>query len=211
MKPYYLVWSFASINTWIWSSVFHTRDTPVTEKLDYFSAALSIGLGLYVAVIRLFHLYPKTRNRLVLTSVDQFRPRILRLWTLLSGLIYLGHVSYLSLSPQFDYSYNIVFNLIIGLIHNGLWIIYSLPANYSILRRFPSEPKAYRPSFVGSAGRIVAITTIATGLELFDFPAIGGVIDAHSLWHLATAPLVGYWYQFLVSDALDGSWRELRA
>lgn len=25
MRPYYIIWSFASMNAWFWSSVFHTR------------------------------------------------------------------------------------------------------------------------------------------------------------------------------------------
>lgn len=28
MKRYYLVWSFTSVNAWVWSTVFHTRGTP---------------------------------------------------------------------------------------------------------------------------------------------------------------------------------------
>jgi len=37
---------------WVWSAVFHTRDLPVTEKLDYFSAAGFIVSGLMIQFIR---------------------------------------------------------------------------------------------------------------------------------------------------------------
>jgi hypothetical protein len=37
-------------------------------------------------------------------------------------------------------------------------------------------------------------------LELFDFPPLGRVIDAHSLWHAATILLANGWYKFLIRD-----------
>ena len=41
-----------SLNTWLWSAVFHTRDVGWTEKMDYFSAALLIVCGIVVQFIR---------------------------------------------------------------------------------------------------------------------------------------------------------------
>ncbi|KAJ6630255.1 Per1-like-domain-containing protein [Mycena sp. CBHHK59/15] len=188
MKAYYIIWSFTGLNAWIWSSVFHTRDLGTTERLDYFSAALTIFYALYYTVVRLFHLYPTPRkNRLTLSIPDAPRASSLthKAWSLLCILVYLGHVSYLTLLPRFDYAYNIVFNTGVGLTHNALWLV--------------------------KAGIFVALTTAATALELFDFPPVARVIDAHSLWHLATAPIAVMWYDFLVQDARDESWREHRA
>ena len=37
-------------------------------------------------------------------------------------------------------------------------------------------------------------------LEVLDFPAIGGYVDAHAFWHAATVPLTGVWYSFIVRD-----------
>ncbi|KAJ6606174.1 Per1-like protein [Mycena vulgaris] len=213
MKWYYILWSFTGLSAWTWSAVFHTRDLAITERLDYFSAALTILYSLYYTVIRLFHLYPTPRrNRLTLSTPDPppGSSPMHKAWSLLCILVYLGHVSYLSLLPRFDYVYNIVFNMIIGLTHNALWLLFSLPASISVFRRFPSRPKSYRPAFVTKAGVFVALTTAASALELFDFPPIARVIDAHSLWHLATAPIAMMWYDFLVQDARDESWKEIR-
>ncbi|RDB19375.1 Protein PER1 [Hypsizygus marmoreus] len=188
MKKFYLVWSFLSVNAWFWSSVFHTRDKPITEKLDYFCAASSILFALYYTVIRLFHLYPSQKAHSTI--------RIYTLWTSLCGITFLSHISYLSLLPRFDYAYNIVFNLIIGLAHNALWLLYSLPISF--IQRFPSKPKSYRPPYASKAAVFVALTTAATALEVFDFPPLGRVIDAHALWHLATVPIGLFWkYIFL--------------
>ncbi|KAJ6546817.1 Per1-like protein [Mycena capillaripes] len=213
MKAYYIIWSFTGLNAWIWSAVFHTRDLGFTEKLDYFSAAMTIFYALYYSVIRLFHLYPAPRRtKLTLSTPDSPPTSSLthKAWSLFCILVYLGHVSYLTLLPRFDYVYNIVFNMVIGLTHNALWLLYSLPASISVLRRFPDRPKSYRPAFVTKAGIFVALTTAASALELFDFPPLLRVIDAHSLWHLATAPIAMLWYDFLIEDARDESWREHR-
>jgi len=210
MKPYYITWSLISINAWLWSSVFHTRDLPWTEKMDYFSAALSILYALYYTVIRLFHLYaPKPRYRAVISSnwdnVDDLARKI---WSYVCAVIYLGHVSYLTLLPRFNYTYNMAFNIVLGLTHNLLWLAYSLPTSLTVIRRFRSRPKLYRPAFVNKAALLVGLMTAATALELFDFPPILRVIDAHALWHLSTVPMVMWWYNFMIQDATDDSWRE---
>ncbi|KAF8653417.1 hypothetical protein AX16_003960 [Volvariella volvacea WC 439] len=225
MKGYYLTWSVVSVNAWIWSSVFHTRDLPTTEKLDYFSAALAIMYALYYTVIRLFHLYPLRHAPRPLTSsqnhatATQPPSTSYKAWRTLCTLAYIAHISYLTLLPRFDYTYNMAFNLFLGLSHNFLWLLYSLPISSpstlsSILtkihfRRFPSRPHTYRPSFTSKASLFVLLTTLATALELFDFPPWWGVIDAHALWHLSTVPIAEMWYWFLVEDSKDGSWREL--
>ncbi len=226
MRIYYLLWAFASMNTWIWSSVFHTRgwfatccfqpsshlalDTPLTEKLDYFSAAFTILFALYFCVIRMLHLYTKPRSRLILSN-DLPRSWSWILWTSICIFAFVCHITYLTLLPRFDYVYNIIFNSVVGMTHNLLLLVYSLPASISLIRRFPSRPKTYRPPFVRRAAILVLFTTAATGLELFDFPPWGRIIDAHSLWHLSTALIAPSWYQFLVDDSRDESWREHRA
>ncbi|KDR81958.1 hypothetical protein GALMADRAFT_135342 [Galerina marginata CBS 339.88] len=208
MRSYYLVWSMVSVNAWVWSSVFHTRDLPLTEKLDYFSAALAIMYALYYTTVRLFHLYPLPTSRLTLTEKPGNAKR--KILASICILSYIAHVSYLSLLPRFDYTYNMAFNLALGLVHNALWAVYSLPTSISLLRRFPSHPKSYRPQFVSKAAVFVILTTAATGLELFDFPPWARTIDAHALWHLSTAPIALLWYDFLVEDSRDSSWREQR-
>jgi post-GPI attachment to proteins factor 3 len=100
------------------------------------------------------------------------------------------------------------FNVAVGLIHNVLWGLYALPASHSLFRRFPSRPKKYRPRFTTKAAVLVALTTAATSFELYDFPPWARIIDAHALWHLSTVPIAIGWYDFLVEDSLDPSWRE---
>jgi len=200
------------MNAWVWSAVFHTRDTPTTEKLDYFSAALSIISALHFTVARFFFFSRSSSLRF-------------HAWTTLCVLVYLAHITYLTLLPRFDYSYNIVFNLFLGITHNLLWLAYALPSRLTLFRRFPrpfndvakspleesrtngSRARRYRPAVATRAAICVGLTTAAMALELLDFPAIGRAIDAHSLWHAATIPIASLWYSCILRDALDDGWR----
>jgi hypothetical protein len=176
--------------------------------MDYFSAALAILYALYYTTIRLFHLYSPSQK---LTQASKgSKGWKFHTLTGLCSLAFLGHITYLSTLPRFDYTYNMAFNLAVGLTHNLLWFLYSMPSSLSLLRRFASRVKPYRPSYATKAGIFVGLTTAATSLELFDFPPWFLVIDAHALWHLATVPIAYYWYDFLVEDSLDPSWRDSR-
>lgn len=187
-------------------------DTPLTEKLDYFSAALTILYSLYFSVIRLFHLYPAQPNARLTSSTSSSTPRraLYHLWTIVCIIAYISHIAYLTLLPRFDYTYNIIFNLLLGLSHNFLWLAFALPARMSLFRRFAGQAKTYRPLYASDAAKAVVLTTAATCLELFDFPPWKRMVDAHALWHLATAPLAVIWYDFLIVDALDSGWKGAR-
>jgi post-GPI attachment to proteins factor 3 len=180
-------------------------DTPLTEKLDYFSAALVILYALYMTVVRLFHLYPGTPT----FPSRPGRRGIFFAWRTLVALAYIGHVAYLGCAPRFDYTYNVMFNLALGLTHNALWLLFAMPGS-SPFARYSAMPRSYRPTHAGTAAMTVALTTAATALELFDFPPWGRVLDAHALWHFATAPLAVLWYDFLLTDAIDAGWKGQR-
>jgi hypothetical protein len=173
--------------------------------LDYFSAALAILYALYMAVVRLFHLYTGART---FPSRPSRRP-FFHAWRALAAVAYAAHVAYLSLAPRFDYTYNIVFNLALGLMHNALWLSFALPGR-APFARFAMMPRDYRPAHAGTAALMVALTTAATGLELIDFPPLRRALDAHALWHLATVPLAVMWYDFLLTDAQDAGWKGQR-
>lgn len=194
-------------------------DKPATERLDYFSAGLSILFGLYVAVMRLFHLYPrssKNDNHTPTLQATHARAISRHAWTLMCTCLYISHIMYLSLGERFDYGYNILANVVIGFTHNLLWVLYSIPR--TPFKRFPYSSVSSGPSSRLQAGhskpkrwmskplKCVALMTAATMLELFDFPPWYRVIDAHALWHVATAPIASMWYDFLVEDSRDEGW-----
>ena len=46
------------LNCWFWSCVFHTRDTPFTEKMDYFSAFSAVLFSFYAMIVRCCYMLP---------------------------------------------------------------------------------------------------------------------------------------------------------
>ncbi len=173
LRRFYLLFGYFGLASWIFSMVFHARDFPLTEKLDYFAAGASVLYGLYYTPIRIFRLDRRTPRR----------QSVLRAWTLLCVMMYVAHVAYLSLW-RWDYTYNMAANVAVGTLSNILWSGFSV-ARY---RRLQSTWAAW-------PGLIVAWIVLAMSLELLDFPPWGGMIDAHSLWHLGTVVPTVWWYK----------------
>lgn len=173
LRKYYLGFGYFGLASWTFSMIFHTRDFPLTEKLDYFAAGASVLYGLYLSVVRVFRL-DKAR--------PHYKPSLLRWWTLLCVTLYLAHISYLSFWT-WDYTYNMAANVVVGLIQNVLWTWFSI-ARY----------KRYMKGWTAWPGMIVAWVSIAMSLELLDFAPLWGLIDAHSLWHLGTVVPTLWWY-----------------
>ncbi|WEW55027.1 hypothetical protein PRK78_000454 [Emydomyces testavorans] len=182
LRKYYLGFGYFGLASWIFSIIFHTRDFPLTEKLDYFAAGASVLYGLYLSVVRIFRL-------------DQTRPRVksifLRWWTILCSGLYLAHISYLTFWT-WDYSYNMAANVAIGITQNLLWTWFSV-----------CRYRKYMKSWTAWPGMIVAWLILAMSLELLDFPPAWGLVDAHSLWHLGTVIPTIWWYTFLIKDTQD--------
>ena len=44
-------------------------------------------------------------------------------------------------------------------------------------------------------------TAMAMLLEVFDFPPLYTLVDAHALWHAVTIPLIYLWWLFVCDDA----------
>jgi hypothetical protein len=179
LSTLYTLQPFVGINAWFWSAVFHSRDKPITEKLDYFSAAAFLVFQVYVAIVRLL---PMRRYGRILAAI-------------VLSVVFICHVSYLSFWT-FDYGYNMAFSVVVGILHNLLWICWSAStyASSSLAKHRPPS-HVWRPALI-----LVALSSL-TALELLDFPAIGRALDAHALWHLSTVPIAGLWYHFLEDDA----------
>ncbi|KAG0285307.1 hypothetical protein BGZ98_005568, partial [Dissophora globulifera] len=171
MRRFYLGYVFVGVNTWFWSAVYHSRDWPTTEELDYFSAGTAIMYGLFYTVIRITHMV-NVRAQL--------------LWGIVCLIPLVLHISYLTF-VHFDYGYNMAATATIGGIHNLWWIGWSLT-------HWRERPYAWQPTIAG------ALITAAMCFEILDFPPLWGILDAHSLWHAATIPLIPMWYKFLLKD-----------
>lgn len=173
MLTVHLIGLLVTCNTWIQSAIFHYRDTPFTEKLDYFSACLFIISTVPVALIRIFELKSaKSQLKIVFPFL----------------LLYLQHVVYMSFI-NFDYGYNVKFNAIFGVSSNLIWFL------WAIFKQKDKKLKWETVKFVG--GNVLSMAMVAV-----DFPPFFDLIDMHALWHLSTIPITIMWYKFISIDGV---------
>ncbi|XP_059155699.1 post-GPI attachment to proteins factor 3-like [Physella acuta] len=174
--PMFHVWhgmALVGFVTWMCATIFHARDTPFTEKMDYFSA---FGLVVY----NLFSLICR-----VIGSSHQY---ILSVVVLLLAGLYGYHIHYLAF-VRFDYGYNMKVNLIVGAVNGLGWLVWCY-------YNHRSKPYVWKCAavIIGLNGLLI--------LEVFDFPPLFWTLDAHALWHAGTVPLNILWYRFITDDAL---------
>ncbi|KAK4454660.1 Per1-like-domain-containing protein [Podospora aff. communis PSN243] len=179
LRRFYVMLAYVSMAAWVFSVIFHVRDFPVTEQLDYFGAGASVLYGMFYTPVRVFRLDRSSKAG------------VLRAWAVFCIVLYCMHVAYLKLWT-WDYTYNMTANVACGVVQNALWSWFSF--------------HRYRKSGMMWAvwpGIVVALVLCAMSLELLDFPPIWGALDAHSLWHLGTIAPTILFYNFLVRDAQD--------
>jgi len=176
MRSYYLSFAVVGVNTWVWSSVFHLRDLPVTEKLDYFSAIGSILGGLFLAIVRFYRLdmpaKRPTRNIVFVTIVG----------------FYACHIFYLSFI-KFNYAYNMMAGVVVGVAQVGLWIVLSMSLYVRSKNKMDLLP-------IG----LVLSVFLGLSFELNDFSPYWRTVDAHSLWHASTVLPSFFWYKWMIFD-----------
>lgn len=160
-----------SINAWLWSAVFHGRDTRLTERLDYFAAAALIFYNLFLCIVRTARL----RAPLALAAVAA---------PLLAFLA--AHFRFMLL-VLFDYGYHVKVCIAAGTAQSLMWLGWALAA------RPPHPGRRYLLGFIAAVNACML-------LEVLDFPPLLHTLDAHSLWHAATAPLVLLFYRFIEAD-----------
>ncbi|XP_050537327.1 post-GPI attachment to proteins factor 3 [Daktulosphaira vitifoliae] len=172
--PSFNIWSLytlVSANCWIWSAVFHGRDTMFTEIMDYISAYAMVLFAFYTI-----------GHRILLFS----KPIIKSTFTLICSFAFIYHSLYL-LTTEYDYKYNMTTNLLVGTVTGTAMLI------WAVWNRKKMGHGKYLIFYVIGM-------TLASLLELADFPPILWTFDAHSLWHLATAPNAYFMYKFAIED-----------
>jgi hypothetical protein len=223
---YWLV-GVVSANAWLWAAIFHIRDCPLTEALDYHSASAIQIVSFYCALSRVCALEHRDRG-----PVQGVTSTVLSVGLL---CVYCAHVAYLARDEAFDYGYNMKFNIAFGAASALLWLSWLLwPFLCRVVRgqgitRAPCHAPEPRPGgtmlllFLGALGSSVLF-------EVLDFPdlrltlfgrwvsrgllggeshlSLGlaggyGVLDAHAMWHAATVCLTPIWYAFAVVDSVD--------
>ncbi|CAH8500982.1 unnamed protein product [Schistosoma turkestanicum] len=176
-SPMYKSWvvqTMFSMNAWIWSTIFHTRDTSFTEKMDYFSALAFVVTSVMVLHRRIFN------------------PN--RLYTILFSAVltafFVNHVNYM-IFIKFDYNYNLTVNMLFGVINCFGWLFFSI-----CLCDYRRQP------YILYCWLSVTSLSVFMLLELCDFVPIGWIFDSHALWHASSILVIIPWYKFIIADCL---------
>lgn len=176
-----------AINTWVWSTAFHAKDTVFTERMDYHFATLFMVFYLWYAICRL--------------TLSLWPPYTLSV-TILAGVILIGvfsyHVWYMNF-VSFDYGWNMIFTGTFVILQVVVWISWAV---IMLLNAGDSPSKAKK---VRLAWMIIQFQVCLVGFavfEAFDFPPLFDQLDAHAVWHGLTIPLAVYWYSFREKDAM---------
>ncbi|XP_076816119.1 GPI-specific phospholipase A2-like PGAP3 isoform X2 [Clavelina lepadiformis] len=165
-----------TINAWLWSTVFHGHDFPWTEKLDYFSATSIVIFSIYVFI-----------HRVTIGISSLYRVVLRSCFGMTLIIFYVTHIYYLS-SIKFDYGYNMIVNIMFGLLGSVAWLCYC----FLVWKRQP---------YVFKMIACILLTNVFLCLEVFDFPPLFWILDAHSIWHLLTIPLPLLYYSFFTDDS----------
>jgi len=170
------IYCLLSVNTWLQSALFHARECPATEALDYFCANMNVAKGLGFVLLQHIPRHWSAKTTVLLAYM-------------LPILSWVSVVCYLSF-VEFDYGLFMTFTVSLGICASLLWLLW-------VLR--------FRATFswkilVPSLGVYVVLP-----LELLDFPPMLGLADAHAMWHLCTVPLqfvvVDFYRELLSAEA----------
>jgi len=167
---FWVIHTVVQINTWIQSAVFHARESPLTETLDYHGATLGLTVSLCISVGA--HLPEHwTPKRYALVA---FGPPM---------AFWMSHAFYLSFI-NFDYGHNMQVAVGIGIVSTLLWLLWAL-------RHWRERPFVWKVLFA------VIGPYAVLPLELLDFPPFFGLLDAHACWHMGTVPMAFSWCSFV--------------
>ena len=177
MRNVWTLYGLVSINAWICSTVFHSRDVTITEKLDYFSAFSIVVYSLLAFFLRILGSWRSPKG----IKWSNFVAIIA------CGLLFVRHIVLLNSADRFDYGYNMAVNVGVGLVNSFCWL-------------FWCYKHWGKRKYVWNAVISVIMLDLSVLLELLDFVPLFWTLDAHALWHLSTVPIHYFWYQFVTDD-----------
>lgn len=159
----WIVYSAVNVNAWLWSSVFHCRDTKITERFDYFSADVAVAVGLAVALVRTLQLqsvlHIAVLGLVVASGVAQ-------------------HIYYMAFI-KFDYGYNMKMCIAIGILTVLAWLVW-----VTVLRH-PGRRILYQFMALVHAAMLLEVLDFPPLLWLFDAHALwhAATVPLTYLWY----------------------------
>uniref|UniRef100_A0A8D1WDY7 Post-GPI attachment to proteins factor 3 n=1 Tax=Sus scrofa TaxID=9823 RepID=A0A8D1WDY7_PIG len=221
MYPTCVAFAWVSLNAWFWSTVFHTRDTDLTE-VSASHSLLCLGLPQRspgeVGQRRLFLLrtHSVSGSPEHLPCAGHFRSKLdyFCASTVILHSVYLCCVRTVGLQrPAVASAFRALLLLMLTAHVSYLSLVhfdygYNLAANVAMglvnaawwlawclrnRRRLPHVRKCMV---------VVLLLQALSLLELLDFPPLFWVLDAHAIWHISTIPVHVLFFSFLEDDSL---------
>jgi post-GPI attachment to proteins factor 3 len=171
---------YIGIMAWLSSAVYHALKTPLTAAWDYSSALVLLSYGLCLAVKRLSI---ELNGSAYIDSIFN---------VVLMAVLYQNHRLFLQMVR---YDEHMTICISITAITVILWLLWSV---IRYLRQPHTRELTWRSISLCISCQLWLV--VAAMLEIFDFPPIAMIFDAHSLWHAVTVGLGFLWYHFLESD-----------
>ncbi|AET37335.1 Per1p Ecym_1077 [Eremothecium cymbalariae DBVPG len=175
---------------WTFSSIYHTRDLFITEKMDYFFAGATVLTAFHAIFVRV--------NRL-----DRL-PVLRRLVSVFVLLIFSLHI--LRLYFDWSYTYNMRFNILFGVLEYLMLIVLAIKNRKSLKRKKNYRNSLYKPysnsnfHLFWMPVLLVLFTSLAMTSELFDFFSYDLQMDSHAIWHALTIVPSYFLYKFFIID-----------
>ena len=172
-SPSLLLHALMGIMAFSFSAIFHSRDFPLTEMLDYSFAFLFI-ISLFAAML----------SQVLASNPQKKKTLYISLFVL--SLFALSHLYYLFFI-HFDYGYNMKVIVIISALVSIFAIVFGFQRKWQ-----NGSWKVPLSCFI----------TLPLGLifELLDFPPLYLVLDAHACWHAATPFVFFLFYSYFIQE-----------
>ncbi|KAL6865250.1 hypothetical protein ACP4OV_016401 [Aristida adscensionis] len=129
------IYAILSMNAWFWSSVFHTRDIDLTEKLDYSSAVALLGYSLILALLRTFNVKDEATRVMFAAPILAFVTT---------------HILYLNFY-ELDYGWNMKVCVVMAVVQLLTWSI------WAGVSRHPSRLKLWIVVFGGALAMLLEL------------------------------------------------------
>lgn len=191
-KACWLVYATLHILAWIASALLHTRDTHLTERLDYCFADVAIGWGLLMATTRaavpVLQVPLQAAQQTIKPNLTNTRSKVtVAVITLILSLCLAAQLYYM-LTIEFNHQWNVQVGIVAGAVQAVLWLFVCKQENH------PGRHWLHW---------FLALLTMSALLEVGDFPPTRLSVlevDAHALWHAATFLITPLLYRFVWYD-----------
>lgn len=187
MRPWLVFYPILALLSWSSAVVFHAQKTSLTSLVDYLTAFVFIFYAFWIALRRVWgrnaNTYLVTLTFIVLCVLCCYR-----VYMMING-----HVS-------FDDHMKLSIGLAVcSVVIWGVWIFIISKLENDVMN---NDTKYHRKWLCLCCQLLFCFASL---LEIFDFPPLLGIFDAHSLWHASTVPLAFIWYHFWHRDSLEST------